>query len=637
MRRILNSLFLCFFIFSFEAEARTKEERQAAKAAREAKEPPFPEGLKQYPEVKPAPPVAVDMELVLSRQQIANAASVIDEHIANGLAKAQVKANPAASEEALLRRLYLDIIGRIPSDDEADRFFSSRDPDKVADLIDELLVSDGYRSHQFTWMGDMLRHKSEGARRGDFALYDRWLKDQLKMNRPWNEVVYEMLTAKGSLATSGPAGYLMRDPGMPLDNLSNTLTIFLGANVSCAQCHDHPLAQWTQQEFYEMAAFFGSSEVSARDPRKISKNLATNALSKQDLIKVVAQNMASITELGAQTLVYPEDYAYDHAEPGDPVVPMLLSWGGDDFKGAAYQIDTDDPTELRNSFASWMTHPENPRFATTIANRLWKKNFGIAVQEPVEDMDDPRLASNPALLAFLGQIVVAAKFDLREYQRVLYHTKAYQAEASVTPAIGDIDDYPFPGPVLRRMTAEQAWDSIQTLIAGTKIDSYETDYSHYVSKFAFPFDDFSEEEIYNTALAMKASGYLKKKERQRGLDLRASALPQPERPDHFLRMFGQSSRELIDDGSLEGNIPQTLVLMNGEIQEMVSARDARLTRKAKSLDSMDEQVEFLYLSFFSRKPTEKESDRIKQAMEEGTSVPDLAWVLFNTPEFLFVQ
>jgi hypothetical protein len=102
-------------------------------------------------------------------------------------------------------------------------------------------------------------------------------------------------------------------------------------------------------------------------------------------------------------------------------------------------------------------------------------------------------------------------------------------------------------------------------------------------------------------------------------------------------MFGQSSRELIDDGSLEGNIPQTLVLMNGQIQEMVSARDAKLIRKAKSLDSMDEQVEFLYLSFFSRKPTEKESDRIKQAMEEGTSVPDLAWVLFNTPEFLFVQ
>lgn len=296
MKLFLNSLLLCFFVFSFEAEARTKEERQAAKAAREAKEPPFPEGLKPYPEVKPAPPVAVDAELVLSRQQIANAAAVIDEHIANGLAKAEVKANPAASEEALLRRLYLDIIGRIPSDDEADRFFSSRDPDKVGNLIDELLVSDGYRSHQFTWMGDMLRHKSEGARRGDFALYDRWLKDQLKMNRPWNEVVYEMLTAKGSLATSGPAGYLMRDPGMPLDNLANTLTIFLGANVSCAQCHDHPLAQWTQQEFYEMAAFFGSSEVSARDPRKISKNLATNALSKQDLIKVVAQNMASITE-----------------------------------------------------------------------------------------------------------------------------------------------------------------------------------------------------------------------------------------------------------------------------------------------------------------------------------------------------
>jgi hypothetical protein len=94
-------------------------------------------------------------------------------------------------------------------------------------------------------------------------------------------MVTEMLTAEGSVAATGPSGYLLRDPGMPLDNLANTLNVFLGANVACAQCHDHPFADWTQREFYELAAFFGSTDVSDRDPRKIGNKLGKGDLSKR--------------------------------------------------------------------------------------------------------------------------------------------------------------------------------------------------------------------------------------------------------------------------------------------------------------------------------------------------------------------
>jgi hypothetical protein len=105
-----------------------------------------------------------------------------------------------------------------------------------ARLIDQLGLSDGYRSHQFNWLADMVRHKSI-LKWSQFHYYERWIKDQITANLPWDELVYKLLTAEGSLASTASSGYLLRDPGMPLDSLSNTLTIFLGANVSCAHIH----------------------------------------------------------------------------------------------------------------------------------------------------------------------------------------------------------------------------------------------------------------------------------------------------------------------------------------------------------------------------------------------------------------
>ena len=146
------------------------------------------------------------------------------------------------------------------------------------------------------------------------------------LNRKWDGLVSDLLTAEGTLASNGPTGYLLRDPAMPLDNLSNTLTIFLGANVSCAQCHDHPLAEWTQKEFYQMASFFGSTYVSSRDPRKIAKGVLADAgPEKNSLVSVVAQSMNAVHSLPTQKLAYPEDYAYDDAKPGALVQPGLIS------------------------------------------------------------------------------------------------------------------------------------------------------------------------------------------------------------------------------------------------------------------------------------------------------------------------
>ena len=607
-------------------------------------------------EIANQPRVSPNLELRLSDADVAKAAAWIDHYLGLGFKKAGQRLNAPASDNVFVRRVYLDVAGRIPTDEETVAFVESKDPGKRAALIDDLLVSDGYRSHFFNWLGDLLRYK-DGIKRFNYNYYERWLKDQIDLNRPWDEMVTDMLTAEGSLASTGPAGYLLRDPGMPLDNLSNTLSIFLAANVSCAQCHDHPLAEWTQREFFELAAFFGSTDVSDRDPRKVGNKLKSSNLSKQEVIVAVAQNMARVHSLPRQELTFPKDYGYDDVEPGSQVQPAFVVWKDGEQNGPAYGVDTKTPSSLRSSFASWLTHGQNPRFATSIANRLWKRNFGIAVQEPIDDLDDLSLASNPELLEYLRRVMVYIDFDLREFQRVIYNTKAYQAVASATPPMGEIDEYLFPGPVLRRMTAEQAWDSILTLVMGSDLDDYKIDQSHAVTRFAFPFDDLSISQVGQMATAMQASGHLNLKSRGGGnrlgeLDyvdgkpprklggeylLRASELKQPAPEDHFLRMFGQSSRELVNDGSREGNIPQSLMLMNGEIQDLLVEKDSHLVRQFSKRRLKEGVIDSLYLSFFSRSPSPSELKKIQAAMKDGVSQKDLVWALFNSPEFLFVQ
>jgi hypothetical protein len=605
------------------------------------------------PQIRNSPQSQPQIKFRMSEEQISSAALWIDRFVGEGLKKAGLQPNPPADDFVFLRRIYLDAAGRIPTDDESADFLSEKDPEKRRKLIDRLLLSDGYRSHFFNWLADLLRHK-QNVRRTSYNHYERWLKDQIALNRPWDEMVFDMLSAEGSVAQSGPAGYLLRDPGMPLDNLSNTLTIFLGANVACAQCHDHPLADWTQREYFELAAFFGATDVSDRDPRKVGNKLRNEQLSKQDVIQAVAPNLARVRTKSHQTLRFPDDYAYDDVKPGSRVEPLLFIWESGDDKGPAYAVDHQNPKNLRASFAQWLTHEKNPRFAATIANRLWQRSFGLGVQEPLEDLDDLSKSANPALLQLLGQVMVKAGFDLREFQRVLFNSRTYQAKSSVTPEIGQSEQYLFPGPVLRRMTAEQTWDSILALVIGEKLDDYKIDRSHRVTRYQFPFDQMSDSEVTKMVLSMKKSGHLTKGNGSRlnELDyvngkrplkigsqflLRASEMQQPAKDDHFLRMFGQSSRELVNDSSSEGSIPQTLMLMNGEVQAMLADKESRLSAKLKKSGGLRPAVEFLFLSFFGRPPTPDEFEAIEESLSSGMKKEDLTWALFNSTEFLFVQ
>ena len=666
MFRFFISTFLVFIYFNFgvlsltsaessDPKKRTETKRKEKKKNRESREAKKDDSV-SFPRIAGlapkgnSPQIEPKKKFRMSVDQIKSASLWVDRTVGGALVKNGVQPNKQTDDFVFVRRIYLDVAGRIPTDVEARDFLNDKDPEKRRKIIDQLLISDGYRSHLFNWLADLLRHR-EKLRRSNFNHYERWLKDQIAQNNPWNDMVYAMLTAEGTLASSGPTGYLLRDPGMPLDNLSNTLNIFLSANVSCAQCHDHPLADWTQREFYELAAFFGATDVSDRDPRKVGNKLKLpdGSISKQDVASAVAQNLARVHTKSFQTLKFPDDYAYSDVEPGSPVDPLLFIWGDEEL---TVEVDEKDPGKLRENFAEWLTHKENPRFAIAIANRLWKRFFGLGVQEPLEDLDDLTKASNPELLQLLGKVMVAADFDLREFQRVILNSKAYQAVSSVTPSSGDSENYLFPGPILRRMSAEQAWDSILALVLGTSLDDYKVDRSNRVTRYDFPYEQMSSDEVREKVLLMKKNGYLKSNQRMVEADfvggkrpikikdeflLRASELSQPAPNNHFLRMFGQSSRDLVNDSSVEGSIPQALMLMNGGVQHLLYDKEARLSKMLKRSGDFKSAVQFLFLSFFSRPPTPDEMNTMEQALAEGMKKDDLSWALFNSTEFLFVQ
>jgi hypothetical protein len=394
-----------------------------------------------------------------------NAADRIDSLVNENLKKQNLKPNAKAGDATLVRRLYVLLAGRIPTHKETLAYLSNKSPDRYAALVEQLLSGNGYKSTMYNWYADMFRVTRElrGSIISEGAFFMQFLRDSLHSNKAYDRMVYEMMAAEGSYAENGALGLLLKDAGMPLDSMNNTMSMFLGADISCAQCHDHPFNDWKQSDFYKMAAFFGTTDVNfvrmvqfknyntQLPPHALSSNLH-HALPKKD------KN---------DWLTYPDDYAYKDAQPGERVKPAFLVW--EKKLSAAYvPVNYVEQDTLRQQFAKWLTHPQNPRFSATIANRVWKRIFGLGVKEPVTDLDDLNSASNPALLIYLAEVMTDLKFDVRSFQGLLVSTAAFQREAAEHKDLAA--QFYFPGPLLRRMTAEQIFDSLLTTFVGDPIN-----------------------------------------------------------------------------------------------------------------------------------------------------------------------
>lgn len=595
---------------------------------------------------------------------IASAAADIDRMVGAILAENGQQPNAPATDAQFLRRIYVDAVGRVPTAKEADTFLKNPAPDKRAKLIDDLVFSPGYSMQMFNWMADLLRVKDTFGKGVPAFTFEDWLKMRIAADAPWDKLVYEMLTADGRLCDNGATGFMLFDAEMPLDGVSNLMTTFLGTNMACAQCHDHPLAEWKQRDFYQMAAFFGAT--SGKDTAilgAVNKAARDGGLPKAAVKKIADMNAFRMEDTSKQKLTFPKDYKYKDAKPSSPVSPALIAWEKEDKSLPIYNVATKDPTQLRIQFSRWLTSPQNPRFATNIANRIWKKAFGVAVLEPVNDIDDLKLASSPELLAHLTFVMKAAKFDLREVQRVIYNSKTFQASASPTPDLGKAK-YLFPGPVVRRFTAEEAWDSLIVTALGTYADNVLLRRGDDLKAMALPAGKVTLAEVKNAVERTKvafagsangkaaggkkvaggstlglANGYEGDKPvtRFNMMLARASELPQPSPENHFLRVWGQGDRLLADSATNDGSVPQLLQMINGSVSKMIADTRAAAVMDAAKEKVPDAQIRSLYLSYLSRPPTAKELATANKSLKDGIGLTDLAWVLANTREFLFVQ
>ena len=422
-----------------------------------------------------------------SRFDPAPAAREIDRLVEEGLSARQQKANPIVDDATFVRRAYLGIVGRIPSGAEADAFLREGGSNKRNALIDRLLASPGHVSHAFNWWADLLRVRTRLNRQVSGEPYAHWIKDAIEQNKPYDVMVREMLAAEGAAYArgNGATGYHLRDLAMPEDDVSNTMRLFLGTRLECAQCHNHPFDKWKQKEFYELVAFNGGMQYRSN----FDQSNASSALREigREMVQKHGQQaqqamrqMTLAATLGLQgsgtgLTRLPQDYQYKDAKAGQPVAARAPFGPSVDLAiptpvvgqrqprqpRARGNAPVGKPIESRAAFGKWLTGPDNPRFATVIVNRVWKRTFGRALIEPLDDLRDDTVASNPELQAYLEELIVDLGYDLREFERVILRTRLFQRE--VTP--GDPgDDFAFAGPLLRRMSGEQVWDSLLTLV-----------------------------------------------------------------------------------------------------------------------------------------------------------------------------
>ncbi len=359
-------------------------------------------------------------------------AEKIDQHIARRWTESGVVPAAVADDAEFLRRVYLDLAGRIPSVEEARTFIEDRHADKRSRLVERLLSSPRYVAH-FTnvWRTRLLPEANNNFQvRIQQNSFEAWLRKQLARNAGYDAMVRELLTAP--LGTGGfPFGALNADPGplayyvakelKPENLAASTARMFLGVSVECAQCHNHPFAEWKREQFWGFAAFFAG--------------VKTNR--QMDFILPGAEDAAKheMTIPGTSTVV--------QANFLDGTAPTWKAGTGS-----------------RATLAAWVTAKDNPFFARAAVNRMWAYFLGTGLVEPVEDMvGGAGKGNHPELLDLLAREFAEHQFDLKFLIRAITASRAYQL-TSAGPKDGDDDPSLFARMPLRGLTGEQLFDSV---------------------------------------------------------------------------------------------------------------------------------------------------------------------------------
>jgi hypothetical protein len=506
-------------------------------------------------------------------------AAKIDEHIARRWKDNQVRPAPPADDAEFLRRVYLDVVGRIPSAGEARRFLGDKDPGKRRRLVEDLVTGPCYVTHWVNvWRALLLPElKTLDDAKVDFILgngdsFTAWLRQRLEQNVAYDKMVRELLTTPlDGLLRAGPQVFLPRSAepspvafyaakeGKPENLAASTVRLFLGVRVECAQCHDHPFARWKREQFWNQAAFFAGLQAPGeeRAVRPVRENPATRDVAIPGTAKVVPARFL------------------DGGEPNWP-----------------------DRVGGRQVLADWITSPKNPYFARAAANRLWAHFFGTGLIEPVDEMLGKETQDNDpgGLLDALSAALVAHDFDLKFLMRAIVLSRTYQLTSARTHPSQD-DARLFARAAVRGMTGEQLFDSL------AQVTGYEGKLEEFGATSSGP--------VFHNRFRKE-----------------------------FLARFANPNDRAVE---AQTSVQQALALMNGGIvADATTLSRGRLLTALVDFPLMTtaERVEALYLATLSRKPRPSELERMVKYVEQGgtreekgRALADVLWTLLNCAEF----
>ena len=360
----------------------------------------------------------------------------IDGLVWNKLKKLGLTPSGDAGDAAFLRRAHLDVIGRLPTPEEARAFLDDPSPDKRAKLVDRLLERPEYADHWATKWMDLLRPNP--YRVGIKAVFnlDGWIREAFRKNLPYDEFVRQIVTARGSTFEQGPAT-IFRDHREPIEIAPVVSQLFLGIRLDCAKCHHHPFESWGQEQFYEFSAFF------ARVGRK-GTGLSPPISGSEEMVFTAKTGSVA------------------HPLTGAPLPPKPL------FGEAT--IEDGPEADPRDALARWMTAPDNRYFAKVMANRVWGDLMGLGIVDPVDDIRATNPASNEPLLEALADDFRDHGYDVKHLIRTIMASRVYALSSEPNERnVADVRN--FSRHYRQRLRAETLLDAVSD-VTGVP-DSFE--------------------------------------------------------------------------------------------------------------------------------------------------------------------
>jgi Protein of unknown function (DUF1553)/Protein of unknown function (DUF1549) len=507
------------------------------------------------------------------------AENIVDRHVFEKLRLLRMNPAPLAGDTVFVRRVFLDLLGLIPTADEARRFANDSRPGKRAELIDELLERPEFADHWALKWSDVLRNEEKTLDRKGVENFHAWIRLAIAEGRPVDRFVRELIAARGSTYSSPPANYwrAMREPFMRAES---TAQVFLGVRLQCAKCHNHPFDRWTQEDYYRWANLF------ARVDYRIVEN---NRLDRNDSHEFDGEQIVFMSRKGE----------VKDPRTGRPAPPRFLS-----PEAAPLAADADRLLAL----ADWITRPDNRLFVEAQVNRIWYHLLGQGIVDPIDDFRATNPPSNPRLLAALADEFVAQGFDLRRLIRTIMNSHTYQASSVPNATNGD-DMTNFSQAREQRLSAEALVD------AYSRAAEFSLDFSGYPAGMRAG-------ELPGTQLEGKRSSK------------RTTA-------EQFLKLFGKPPRlqscecERTNDPTLS----QTFQLVSGGlVNELLTARNNRIGRLLAAEKSDAEIIDELTWATLSRPPAEEEKkvaiQYLSSSADRRERFEDLLWGLLNSNEFL---